>query len=140
MNQTHDEDLRAIDRVAATFFAAFTMVADEAPNIDVLYEVFLPSATIVNTAGSTLEEYDVRGFVEPRRKLLSSGAIEEFSEAETSAKTEIFGNIAHRFSPYSKSWRASGTQQRGSGVKSIQFVRTPGGWKIAALIWDDEPS
>jgi hypothetical protein len=127
----------SIDEVTAAFFEAFTTVGREAPNIDVLYELFLPSATIVKAVGSALEVFDVRGFVEPRRALLTGGAIEDFKEYETSAKTDVFGNIAQRFSRYEKSWSAAGVEQRGSGAKSIQFVQTSEGWKIAALVWDD---
>lgn len=132
------DDRSAIDDVAERFFAAFTMVGDEAPNIDDLYELFLPSARIVKALAGSMEEYDVRGFVEPRRELLTGGAIEDFKEFETFAETDIFGNIAQRFSRYVKSWRTSGVEQRGGGVKSMQFVRMPAGWKVAALIWDDE--
>lgn len=131
-----DEHRAAIDGVTAKFFDAFTMRGQEAPNIDVLYEVLLPSASIVKTVGG-MEAYDVRGFVEPRRTLLASGVMENFKEYETSASTEIFGNIAQRFSRYEKTWRAAGADHSGSGAKSIQFVRTPSGWKIAALVWDD---
>ena len=127
----------SIDEVTAAFFDAFTTDGRRAPNIDVLYELFLPSAAIVKTVGGVVESLDVRAFVEPRRALLTGGAIENFKEYETSAKTDIFGNIAQRFSHYEKTWLASGVEQSGSGVKSIQFVRTLGGWKIAALVWDD---
>lgn len=113
------------------------MAGREVPNIDVLYDLFLPSATIVKTVGGVVESLDVRAFVEPRRALLTGGTIENFREYETSAKTEIFGNIAQRFSQYEKAWVASGAEQCGGGAKSIQFVRTAAGWKIAALVWDD---
>lgn len=113
------------------------MAGREVPNIDVLYELFLPTASIVKAVGGVLEAMDVRTFVEPRRALLTGGTIENFREYETSAKTEIFGSIAQRFSHYEKTWVASGVERRGSGAKSIQFVQTRAGWKIAALVWDD---
>lgn len=128
----------SIDDLTSAFFDAFTMRGAEAPNIDTLYELFLPSATIVKTVGGVPEVYDVRGFVEPRRALLASGAIQEFKEWESSARTDTFGNIAQRFSRYEKSWRESGVTKCGGGTKSIQFVRTAVGWKIAALVWDDD--
>ena len=113
------------------------MVGRAAPNIDVLYDLFLPSATIVKTVGGIVEAYDVRGFVEPRRALLTSGAVEDFKEFEISSETDVFGNIAQRFSRYGKTWRAGGVEESGIGVKSIHFARTAAGWRIAALIWDD---
>ena len=128
----------SIDEVTAAFFTAFTTEGRNAPNIDVLYDLFLPSATVVQAVGGDVQTFDVRGFVEPRRALLTSGAIEDFEEHEAFGETDVFGNIAQRFSHYEKSWRASGVQRSGRGTKSIQFVRTPAGWKIAALIWDDD--
>ena len=100
----------SIDEITAAFFEAFTTDGHEAPKIDVLYDLFLPSATIVKA---------------------------NFKEYETSATTDTFGNIAQRFSRYEKTWVVSGVERRGGGAKSIQFVRTPSGWKIAALVWDD---
>ncbi|HKE37707.1 MAG TPA: hypothetical protein VKB39_09745, partial [Candidatus Baltobacteraceae bacterium] len=84
---TIEDDLRSIGAVTAAFVTAFTMTGREAPNIDKLYDVFLPSARIVKAVSGSLEEYDVRGFVEPRRQLLTSGTIEDFKEFETSAQT-----------------------------------------------------
>jgi ribosomal-protein-serine acetyltransferase len=81
--------------------------------------------------------YDVNGFVEPRRTLLTDGSLADFSEEETLERTEVFGNIAQRFSCYKKSWRAQTMSFSGSGTNSFQFVRTAAGWKIASVVWDD---
>ena len=57
-----------------------------------------------------------------------------------SARTEMFGTLPHRFSPYAK----LGSTDRGPidvrGVISTQFVRTPDGWRISSMAWDDERS
>jgi ribosomal-protein-serine acetyltransferase len=70
--------------------------------------------------------------------MLNSGTLREFSEYETAQRTEAFRNVAQRFSRYAKSWIAGGERVRGAGAKSLTFVRTPNGWRIAALVWDDE--
>ncbi len=55
-----------------------------------------------------------------------------------SETTELFGNVAHRFSPYGK----RGVTDRGPievrGAISTQFVRTADGWRISSMAWDDE--
>lgn len=126
-----------IDALTAAFFDAFTNAGGVPPNIDVLYDLFIPEAIIVKNVGAVNAVLDVAGFVEPRREILSNGSLTNFREWEVSATTEIFGGIAHRFSRYEKSWIAQGESNTGAGAKSIQFVRTPAGWKIASLMWDD---
>jgi hypothetical protein len=130
-------DKDAIDAISVAFFNAFSNGSGVPENIDELYSLFMPEAIIVSTVAGANQVFDVRGFVEPRRTILSNGSIRSFREWEVSENTEIFGNIAQRFSRYEKSWDASGQRLSGAGVKSLQFVRTSGGWKISALIWDD---
>jgi hypothetical protein len=131
-------DEHAIDALTAKFFAAFTNSGGTARDIDTLYDLFAPDARIIANIGANPKAMDVGGFVEPRRTLLADGSFADFCEREVSSQTEIFGNIGHRFSRYCKSWIASGERREGRGAKSLQFLRAPGGWKIASLVWDDE--
>lgn len=128
----------AIDELIAAFFDAFTSNGGVAPNVDALYGMFLAEAVIVKNIGADPVIYDVPGFIEPRRAILTNGSMAHFREWETSGHTEVFGNIAQRFSRYAKSWMQDGQQQSGGGAKSIHLVRTPAGWKIASLVWDDD--
>lgn len=134
MKTANDKD--AIDALTAHFYGAFTNT-DGAPDVDRLYDVFIPDAVIVNNAGGKLAVYDIDGFAEPRRELLTDGRFRAFCEYETSEVTVIFQHIAQRFSRYEKSWQDNDGTKRGAGAKSLQFVRTPSGWKIASLVWDD---
>ena len=61
-----------------------------------------------------------------------------FSEYELCETTQIFGNVAHRFSSYAKSGTLNGTSFTARGMISTQFVKTTEGWKISAMAWDDE--
>lgn len=131
-----DED--AIDELTAAFFGAFNNCNGAKPDLDRLYPLFMSEAIIVKNVGGATEVYDVAAFIEPRREVLTNGSLADFREEEVSETTEIFGTIAQRFSRYEKSWTAAGQPRTGSGAKSIQFVRTPEGWKISALAWDDE--
>ena len=133
-------DKAAIDALTIAFFDAFTNRDGQLPGIDRLYDIFVPEARIFNNAGGEPVVYDVAGFVEPRRALLSGGSLTNFREAEVSERTEIFGRVAHRFSVYEKSWTSEGKHYAGRGAKTIQFVRTAQGWKISSLAWDDEPA
>ncbi|MFG2713097.1 DUF4440 domain-containing protein [Streptomyces goshikiensis] len=127
-----------IDAVTAEFFGAFDNRGGEAADLDRIRRLLLPGGVIVKT-GPEFTAYSVDEFIEPRRRLLSEGRLVEFSEWETSERTEIAGDIASRFGEYRKSGILDGEAFEGGGTKAIQFVRTPEGWRIAAFAWYDQP-
>ncbi|MEU9483429.1 nuclear transport factor 2 family protein [Streptomyces decoyicus] len=127
-----------IDVVTAEFFEAFDNRGGKAADVARIRRLFLPGGVIVK-AGPELTVYTVDEFIEPREQLLTDGRLVEFSEWETSERTEIAGDIASRFSEYRKSGTLDGEPFEGGGTKTIQFVRTSEGWRIAALAWYDQP-
>jgi hypothetical protein len=133
-----ETDRAAIAGLVRTFFAAFTSGPESATRLAALREVFLPGAVIVRTGGGEPAVYDVDGFIAPRQALLSDGSLTGFSEWEVAGRTEMFGDIAQHFCSYAKAGVREGTPFTGRGMKTIQFVRTPAGWRISAAAWDDE--
>ena len=128
----------AIDELTRIFFGAFSNQSGAGPDIDVLYRIFIAQAVIVRRNGEACEICDLRGFIEPRRNLLTEGRLIDFHEEEVSGRTEIFGGIAQRFCTYRKAGILDGRAFAGRGVKTIQFILVDGGWKIGALAWEDE--
>jgi ribosomal-protein-serine acetyltransferase len=138
---TGSADVKAeLDALMATFLGAFANPGGARPNVAAIEQVFIPEGTIISNAGATPVIYDLRGFIEPREKMLTDGTLTEFREWETAERTEVFGSIAHRFSEYRKSGYLNGEWFEGRGMKTTQFVRTPSGWKMSSLAWDDEPA
>ncbi|MFC9612000.1 nuclear transport factor 2 family protein [Streptomyces sp. NPDC056938] len=127
-----------IDAITAEFFGAFDNRGGSEADVDRIRRLTIPGAVIVSTGPATTV-YTVDEFIEPRRKLLSDGRLVEFSEWETSEHTQIAGDIAARFGEYRKSGVMNGEPFEGGGTKSIQFVRTPEGWRIASFTWYDQP-
>ncbi|MFJ9950766.1 DUF4440 domain-containing protein [Kitasatospora sp. NPDC091207] len=127
-----------IDMVTAEFFGSFDNRGGGAADVDRVRRLMLPGGVIVLT-GPAFAVYTVEEFIEPRRRLLTEGRLVEFSEWETSERTEIAGDIASRFGEYRKSGILDGEPYEGGGTKTIQFVRTPEGWRIAAFSWFDQP-
>ncbi|MFD8481404.1 DUF4440 domain-containing protein [Kitasatospora sp. NPDC059673] len=127
-----------LDRLTAEFFDAFDNRDGRPADAGRLRRLMLPESIIVITEPRyqtlTLEE-----FLAPRELLLSSGRLTEFHEWETSERTEIAGSIASRMLEYRKSGLLDGEPYEGGGTKTIQFVRTPDGWRISAFAWDDQP-
>jgi hypothetical protein len=99
----------------------------------------LPGAIVSAAAGDGAPPVvsDVRGFLEPRAELLFGGRLQDFAEWETESQTRIEGHIAQRWLRYRKSGRLDGRLVEGEGIKTLQFVRTARGWRIAALAWQD---
>ena len=134
-------DVKAeLDGLMATFLGAFANPGGARPNVEAIYEMFIPEGMIINNDGATPVVYGLSQFVEPREKILTDGTLTEFREWETSETTEIYGSIAHRFSEYRKSGYLNGEWFEGGGVKTTQFVKTPSGWKFSSLSWNDEPA
>ncbi|MFE7710085.1 DUF4440 domain-containing protein [Streptomyces sp. NPDC057486] len=125
-----------IDALTAEFFGAFDNRGGKAADVDRIRRLVLPSGVIVTTAPK-FTVYTVDEFIEPRRRLLSDGRLVEFSEWETSERTEVAGDIASRFGEYRKSGVLDGEPFEGVGTKTIQFVRTADGWRITAFAWHD---
>ncbi|WP_372405699.1 DUF4440 domain-containing protein [Streptomyces luteireticuli] len=125
-----------IDAVTAEFYGAFDNRGGRAADVARIRRLLLPGGVIAKT-GSESTTYTVEEFIEPRERLLTDGRLVEFSEWETSERTEVVGDIASRFSEYHKSGTLDGEPFEGGGTKNIQFVRTPEGWRIVAVAWYD---
>jgi hypothetical protein len=80
----------------------------------------------------------VHQFIEPRQAMVRAGELTRFREVELWQATNVFGNVAHRFSAYAKSGTLKGVPFEARGMISTQFVLTPAGWKMSAMAWDDE--
>ncbi|MEU7551582.1 DUF4440 domain-containing protein [Streptomyces sp. NPDC044571] len=127
-----------IDALTAEFFGAFDNRGGRPADVARIRRLVLPGGVIVKT-GPDLAVYTVDAFIEPRRRLLAEGRLTEFSEWETSERTDIAGDIASRFGTYRKAGILDGEPFEGGGTKTFQFVRTPEGWRIAAFSWYDQP-
>ena len=127
-----------LDALTAEFFGAFDNRGGQPADVARLRTLMLPGGVIVKT-GPEVTVYTVEEFIAPRERLLNDGRLVEFTEWETSERTEIAGDIASRVGEYRKSGFLDGESYEGAGVKTFQFVRTPDGWRIAAFSWYDQP-
>jgi hypothetical protein len=133
-----DETGAALDALIRRFFAAVTFEPGQRPGYDTIRELFVEDGRLIRNSGENPDIATVEQFIEPRLRSVDSGELRAFSETETAEITEVFGNVAHRFSTYTKNGVLGGRPFTGSGMISTQFVRTPNGWKISSMAWDDE--
>ena len=127
-----------LDRLTAEFFHAVSFESGETPSYENIQALFIETGLLIKNSATTPEISTVRQFVAPRQAMVASGELTRFRESELSETTEIFGNIAHRFSAYEKSGTLKGVSFQARGMISTQFVSTPEGWKMSAMAWDDE--
>jgi hypothetical protein len=127
-----------LESLLSEFFAAVSFEAGGLPVYERLRELFLPGGLLIRNSGPEPEVTDVEEFIALRRAVLAAGGLAAFHEAELTAVTESFGQVAHRFSTYTKRGVLDGNAFTTRGAISTQFVRTSGGWRIASMAWDDE--
>ncbi len=125
-----------IDAVTAEFFGAFDNRDGRTADVGRIRRLVVPGGVIVKT-GPDYTVYGVESFITPRRALLDGGRLTGFSEWEVAERTEIEGDIASRLSAYRKSGVLDGEAFDGAGTKTFQFARTPDGWRITAMSWQD---
>ncbi|GIJ47962.1 hypothetical protein Val02_48480 [Virgisporangium aliadipatigenens] len=138
MTDSPDPARAALDELIGRFFAAVSFEPGGRPGYHAIHELFVDGGRLIRNSGPEPEIATVRQFVEARQPAVDAGRLSAFREAEIAQITEVFGNIAHRLSTYTKSGVLDGVPFTGRGVVSTQFVRTPSGWKMSSMAWDDE--
>ena len=127
-----------LDALAFAFFRAVSFEPGSVPPYGDIHALFIDAGLLIKNTASTPEISTVREFIAPRQALVDSGALTRFREWELSETTQVFGNIAHRYSAYGKAGTQNGQDFEARGVISTQFIKTPEGWKMSAMAWDDE--
>ena len=120
------------------FFRAVSFETGDRPAYARIRDLFIDDGRLIRNSSELPEISSVDDFIAARQGLVDSGALTSFEEVEIAETTEVFGNIAHRLSTYEKRGTVDGEAIEGAGVISTQFIRTPTGWKMSAMAWDDE--
>lgn len=138
-DERNDDAVKSeLKRLTDAFFRSVSFEPGEAPSYGSIYELFIEDGLLIRNTSATPEICRIRQFIEPRQAMVNSGELMRFHEAEFSDSTEVFGNVAHRFSAYAKSGTLKGVPFEARGLTSIQFIRTSSGWRISSMTWDDE--
>jgi hypothetical protein len=127
-----------LDRLIDQFFRAVSFEAGAQPHYSDIYQLFVEAGLLIKNSGAAPELASVDQFIAPRAAIVSSGEVTSFRETELAERTDIFGNVAQRFSAYAKSGTQNGQPFAARGMIATQFILTPAGWKISAMAWDDE--
>lgn len=120
------------------FFRCVSFEAGQRPDYAGIHALFIPGGQLIKNSLATPEISSVEQFIAPRQRLVDDGVLTAFVEYEIESLTQQFGNVAQRWSSYGKRGVQNGKAFEGRGVISTQLVRTPDGWRISAMAWDDE--
>ena len=131
---THD----ALQSLIGEFFAAVSFAPGGAPQYERIRDLFIPEGLIIKNSGEAPEISTIDEFIAPRQKLVAAGRLTAFEEVEVAARTEAFGNVAHRLSTYEKRGVQDGVAFSATGIITTQFIATAAGWRMTAMAWDDE--
>jgi hypothetical protein len=131
-------DLAEIGRLMSRFLSAVSFKQGEQPSYGDLPNLFALDARLIRNSGVAPETLTVDEFVIARQRAVDTGELTSFQETELTETTELFGNVAHRFSTYAKQGVTNGYAIDVRGAISTQFIRTPDGWRISSMAWDDE--
>ena len=128
----------ALDHLLTEFFHAVSFETGEIPQYQNIHALFIDSGLLIKNSGPTPEVSNISQFIRLRQALIDAGELTRFYEGELSETTEIFGNVAHRFSAYEKSGTMQSVPFETRGMISTQFILTPAGWRMSVMAWDDE--
>jgi hypothetical protein len=132
------EDEAELELLMVRFLRAVSFKTGERPAYGELHELFVEDGKLIKTSSAVPEISTVDDFIRPRQAMVDSGALQWFQEVELAAITEIFGNVAHRFSTYEKRGLLDEATIDARGAISTQFIRTKDGWRVSSMAWDDE--
>jgi hypothetical protein len=132
------DDRAELGRLMQRFLRAVSFEEGERPAYGELLDLFVEGARLTKTSDAVPESATVEAFIGSRQASVDAGALTWFEEVEVGEITEIFGNVAHRFSTYEKRGTLNGVAIDTRGAISTQFIRTPDGWRMSSMAWDDE--
>jgi hypothetical protein len=133
-----DDDRAQLALLMSRFLRAVSFQRGERPAYGELHDLFVEGGKLIRTGEAGPEISTVEEFIRPRQDSVDSGALAWFEEVEVADITEVFGNVAHRFSTYVKRGSMDGSAIDARGAISTQFIRTAHGWRMSSMAWDDE--
>jgi hypothetical protein len=138
MSSSPDAVRAELKRLTDEFFHAVSFETGNRPSYSRLYQVFIAPGLLIKNSGPAPEVSTVEQFILPRQALVDASELTCFEELEIAERTDVFGNVAHRFSAYSKRGTQNGVSFEARGMISTQFILTEAGWRISSMAWDDE--
>ena len=124
--------------LVARFFQCVSFEQGGSPDYEGIRDLFIDAGLLIRNVGAAPDVCSLRQFIDSRQAAVDAGDLTRFREAELKSDSLVFGGVAHRCSGYVKSGTLKGTPFEARGLVLTQFVRTPSGWRMNSMVWDDE--
>jgi len=130
--------MKDLDTLTRELYSCISFSKGAQPDLQKLRTLFYSTARLINNNDTKPLDFTVEQFIDAVRQQLENGELEAFQEREIAARTEVFGNIAHRFSTYEAGLEGADARSAIKGINSIQFIKVAGKWLVSAMVWNDE--
>jgi hypothetical protein len=127
-----------LKRLTDEFFRAVSFNVGEKPSYSKLHELFIEPGLLIKNSGTEPEISTVAEFIRPCQASVDAGELTQFHEAEIAEATEVFGNVAQRFSAYIKSGTLKGTAFERADLHAVHSHAQR--LRMSSMAWDDEHS
>ena len=124
---------KEIDACIARFYTLLSYHNGKLNGVDSLPTMFVTDGTLTAAFGARPLLWTAPQFVAFVKNGAAQGATDR-TETELYEKTEVFGNIAHRFSTYSLKVKVGVKAEERRGINSIQLIKQNGKWLIHSLV------
>ena len=108
------------------------------PNLQRLAGLFYGGGSLVNNNEDQPQVFSVQQFIDAVEQQIAAGSLTAFQERELASRTEVFGQIAHRFSTYEAFLNEDASAPFTVGINSIQFIQVEGSWYVYSMVWNDQ--
>ncbi|MGA7615356.1 MAG: hypothetical protein WBX15_09255 [Thermoanaerobaculia bacterium] len=133
-----EQDLATIDRLVSGLYGSISFTDGAAPELELLPTYFVPPGLMINYSAEEPLFLTVASFSQLVRFQIEKGGLRSFQEREQASRTDLFGNIAHRFSTYEARFDPSSPAPDVVGINSIQMIRFQNQWRVVSIAWNDE--
>lgn len=131
-------DMQRIEAATKALYASICFEAGGEPPVERLRELFMPEGRLIDNNGDEPVVMSVDEFIAAYAQQRAAGHVTAFYEGELSARTELFGKIAHRFSTYEAKFDPAAAEPFSVGINSIQFIKVDHRWRITCMVWNDQ--
>ena len=126
-----------LDTIIARMYAGVCFEPGTRPDWSAEEEIFAPGARMVRITDDGVFAFDIASYRQDFDRMVDSGELPSFWEAEIWRETRMVGEMAHVLSAYETRHTRTGPLLN-RGVNSIQLFRQDGRWWISAMIWRRE--
>ena len=130
--------MKNLNKLTTNLYQTISFNRDTQPDFEKLKCHFIEGGRLINNNEDQPQEFTISQFIDVFQQQIENGKLDEFEEKEISSTTEVFGNIAHRFSVYEVRLDVESEKPAFVGINSIQFIKVKGKWLVTSMVWNDQ--